>query len=109
MIAANGELHLERCLKDLRERFAKGIHIHVSKPIVSFRESVCGGISSNVEIPKMEENENGMNDGNDGSVFRIETPSESSGSKTWDASMFCLLYTSPSPRDQRGPRMPSSA
>ena len=22
---------------------------------------------------------------------------------------FCLLYTSPSPRDQRGPRMPSSA
>ena len=24
-------------------------------------------------------------------------------------SMFCLLYTSPSPRDQRGSRMPSSA
>ena len=23
--------------------------------------------------------------------------------------MACLLYTSPSPRDQRGPRMPSSA
>ena len=23
--------------------------------------------------------------------------------------MFCLLYTSPSPRDQRGSRMPSSA
>ena len=30
---------------------------------------------------------------------------ESSGSK----SKFCLLYTSPSPRDQRGSRMPSSA
>ena len=26
-----------------------------------------------------------------------------------DMSMFCLLYTSPSPRDQRGSRMPSSA
>ena len=25
------------------------------------------------------------------------------------AFMFCLLYTSPSPRDQRGSRMPSSA
>ena len=25
------------------------------------------------------------------------------------ASWFCLLYTSPSPRDQRGSRMPSSA
>ena len=24
-------------------------------------------------------------------------------------SLFCLLYTSPSPRDQRGSRMPSSA
>ena len=24
-------------------------------------------------------------------------------------SIFCLLYTSPSPRDQRGSRMPSSA
>ena len=26
-----------------------------------------------------------------------------------DNSYFCLLYTSPSPRDQRGSRMPSSA
>ena len=26
-----------------------------------------------------------------------------------DAADFCLLYTSPSPRDQRGSRMPSSA
>lgn len=34
-----GELHLERCLKDLRERFAK-IEIQASKPIVPFRESI---------------------------------------------------------------------
>ena len=26
-----------------------------------------------------------------------------------DVKVFCLLYTSPSPRDQRGSRMPSSA
>ena len=26
-----------------------------------------------------------------------------------DTEITCLLYTSPSPRDQRGPRMPSSA
>lgn len=51
VVAAHGELHLERCLKDLRERFAKGIRIHVSKPIVSFRETVCGGISTHVAIP----------------------------------------------------------
>ena len=28
---------------------------------------------------------------------------------TWCHMMTCLLYTSPSPRDQRGSRMPSSA
>ena len=27
----------------------------------------------------------------------------------WDDLVACLLYTSPSPRDQRGSRMPSSA
>ena len=27
----------------------------------------------------------------------------------YDENHFCLLYTSPSPRDQRGSRMPSSA
>ena len=52
VIAARGELHLERCLKDLRERFAVGLRIHVSKPIVSFRETVAGGVSSNVQLPK---------------------------------------------------------
>ena len=32
-------------------------------------------------------------------------------SDAWEDQMFylCLLYTSPSPRDQRGSRMPSSA
>ncbi|KAF9489018.1 P-loop containing nucleoside triphosphate hydrolase protein [Pleurotus eryngii] len=38
VIVTAGELHLERCLKDLRERFAQ-IDIHVSKPIVPFRET----------------------------------------------------------------------
>ncbi|RPA95202.1 P-loop containing nucleoside triphosphate hydrolase protein [Choiromyces venosus 120613-1] len=34
-----GELHLERCLKDLRERFAK-IDIQSSAPIVPYRETI---------------------------------------------------------------------
>ena len=29
--------------------------------------------------------------------------------RLYGRSIFCLLYTSPSPRDQRGSRMPSSA
>lgn len=46
VIAASGELHLERCLLDLRERFAPSIKIHVSPPIISFRETVVGGVSA---------------------------------------------------------------
>lgn len=39
VIGASGEVHLERCLKDLREKFAK-CPLHVSSPIVSFQESL---------------------------------------------------------------------
>ncbi|KAF7299201.1 hypothetical protein MIND_00868800 [Mycena indigotica] len=38
VILTAGELHFERCLKDLRERFAK-VEIQASKPIVPFRET----------------------------------------------------------------------
>lgn len=38
VIVTAGELHLERCLKDLRERFAR-VEIQASKPIVPFRET----------------------------------------------------------------------
>ncbi|CAG8540956.1 6029_t:CDS:10 [Paraglomus brasilianum] len=40
VIFAAGEVHLERCLRDLRERFAK-IEIQVSSPIVPFRETIA--------------------------------------------------------------------
>ena len=41
---------------------------------------------------------------------RIDIYSESNASKDEaDILFICLLYTSPSPRDQRGSRMPSSA
>ncbi|XP_004343730.2 elongation factor Tu GTP binding domain containing 1 [Capsaspora owczarzaki ATCC 30864] len=39
VIVTAGEVHLERCLNDLRDRYAK-IPINVSKPIVPFRETV---------------------------------------------------------------------
>lgn len=39
VILTAGELHLERCLRDLKERYAK-IEIHASAPIVPFRESI---------------------------------------------------------------------
>ncbi|XP_077173995.1 elongation factor-like GTPase 1 [Paroedura picta] len=34
-----GEVHLQRCLDDLKERFA-GVEISVSKPIIPFRETI---------------------------------------------------------------------
>ena len=39
ILAVAGEVHLQRCLKDLRERFAK-VDFEVSEPIVPFRETV---------------------------------------------------------------------
>jgi len=41
IVAGAGELHLEICLKDLREDFMKGAPVKVSKPVVSFCETVA--------------------------------------------------------------------
>ncbi|KAI0647987.1 translation elongation factor 2 [Trametes meyenii] len=43
VILTAGELHGERCIRDLKERFAK-INIHASKPIVPFRETAVKGV-----------------------------------------------------------------
>lgn len=40
VIAAAGELHLEICIKDLRDDFMKGAPIKVSEPVVSFNETM---------------------------------------------------------------------
>ncbi len=41
VISTAGELHLERCLKDLRERFSR-CEIQAGKPIVPYRETIVG-------------------------------------------------------------------
>jgi len=40
IIAGAGELHLEICLKDLREEYCGGIELKTSDPVVSYRETV---------------------------------------------------------------------
>lgn len=57
VIVCAGELHLERCLNDLRERFAK-IEIQVSPPIVPFRET----ISPFPAMPSTQQQQAGAND-----------------------------------------------
>lgn len=46
VILTAGELHLERCLKDLRERFAK-CEIQQGEPIVPYRESIVAAAEMN--------------------------------------------------------------
>jgi len=42
VIAGAGELHLEICLKDLKDDFMKGAPCKISDPVVSFSETVVG-------------------------------------------------------------------
>ncbi|KAF2671824.1 ribosome biogenesis protein Ria1 [Microthyrium microscopicum] len=49
ILATAGELHLERCLKDLRERFAR-CEITSSEPIVPFREGIINAPSVSGEM-----------------------------------------------------------
>ena len=46
VILTAGELHLERCLKDLRERFAK-CEVQAGEPIVPYRESIVAAAEMN--------------------------------------------------------------
>ena len=46
-----GELHLERCVKDLEERFAK-VDISVGKPIVPFRETIVEDIETELTMDR---------------------------------------------------------
>lgn len=45
VLSAAGEVHLERCIKDLKDRFAR-IGLEVSKPLVSFKETILGDEST---------------------------------------------------------------
>ncbi|CAN6442053.1 unnamed protein product [Victoria cruziana] len=52
VLAAAGEVHLERCIKDLKERFAR-VKLEVSPPLVSYKETIEGEGSSPLETLKM--------------------------------------------------------
>ncbi|KAL6508658.1 hypothetical protein OROGR_023369 [Orobanche gracilis] len=45
VLAAAGEVHLERCVKDLKERFAK-VSLEVSAPLVSYKETIEGEMTN---------------------------------------------------------------
>lgn len=41
IICVAGELHLERCLKDLEKRFAPGCEVVIKEPVIPFREGLA--------------------------------------------------------------------
>ena len=40
ILSTCGEVHLERCIKDLNDDFAKGVKLNVSDPIITFKETI---------------------------------------------------------------------
>ncbi|KAG0367407.1 Cytoplasmic GTPase/eEF2-like protein (ribosomal biogenesis), partial [Gamsiella multidivaricata] len=56
VILTSGEVHLQRCMADLRERFAR-IEISVSEPIVPFRETAIDAPAQLVTSSAMSANE----------------------------------------------------
>jgi len=53
IIAGAGELHLEICLKDLREQYLKGAEIIVGEPVVQFSETLTTKTGDDGEHPEM--------------------------------------------------------
>ena len=40
MLSTCGEVHLEKCLKDLKDDYAPGVEFSISKPIIPFKETI---------------------------------------------------------------------
>ena len=47
ILSTCGQIHLERCLKDLKDDFCPGIDLNVSDPIIPFRETIINKKLSN--------------------------------------------------------------
>lgn len=46
IVCVAGELHLERCLKDLEKRFAPGCEVTIKEPVIPFREGLANESTS---------------------------------------------------------------
>ena len=40
ILSTCGEIHLERCIKDLNDEFCPGVILEISDPIIAFRETI---------------------------------------------------------------------
>lgn len=51
IVCVAGELHLERCLKDLEKRFAPGCEVLIKEPVIPFRE----GLSNETPLTSVDD------------------------------------------------------
>ncbi|GFY45983.1 elongation factor-like GTPase 1 [Trichonephila inaurata madagascariensis] len=92
VLVSSGEVHLQRCVDDLKERFAK-IDINVSAPIIPFRETIIPPpkidmVNEVIEeknqqknVSKMEKNEKTETDVDSNGCILIKTPNKLSSLK----------------------------
>ena len=55
ILVTAGEVHLERCVRDLKETYSKGIDVSVSDPIVPFRETIINPPQTDMVNEKLNE------------------------------------------------------
>ncbi|KAF9133204.1 Cytoplasmic GTPase/eEF2-like protein (ribosomal biogenesis) [Mortierella sp. 14UC] len=72
VILTSGEVHLQRCMADLRERFAR-IEISMSEPIVPFRETAVDAPAQIVTSSAMAVNEAQSRDQGEKLIAKSET------------------------------------
>ena len=117
-------LSMSNCDVNMARFFPDNVHVLVALLDVSQRESSAHLVVANSHTGKVVKRLDTFGSGtssmtfaSDASVFAT-TPFGKSMIQLWrgesmepiaDLPTNCLLYTSPSPRDQRGSRMPSSA
>ena len=56
ILSTCGEVHLERCIKDLNDDFCPGVEFAVSAPIIEFRETIVYKRLSNKAFKNKQEN-----------------------------------------------------
>jgi ribosome assembly protein 1 len=56
ILSTCGEIHLQRCVKDLNDDFCPGIKFNVSDPIIPFKEAIINKRLTNRVINRKNEN-----------------------------------------------------
>lgn len=77
IVCVAGELHLERCLKDLEKRFAPGCEVIIKEPVIPFREGLAvESTPSNVSLENDDDEDEVENDEVDLQIEVFSLPEE---------------------------------